>query len=73
MTMIVYAKSENYTIFRDTRTHNGYIEENDSGIRSLLFVCSEGAEDLASLRRLKGRNSIQFDKQCKEILEWERM
>jgi hypothetical protein len=42
--MIPYAKTPAYTVWRDTSSHNGFIEDNATGERSLWFVCIEGAE-----------------------------
>jgi hypothetical protein len=68
MAYVVYAKTPAHTVWRDTRTHNGYIQNNATGEQSLQFVCMEGAAQLAAARRLRMRSPALFDKWCRDTL-----
>jgi len=65
--LLTYAKGNAYAVVRDDMTHNGYIEHIKTGITTAWFVCSEGAEELLNLRRLRkalGKNGL--DGACSE-------
>lgn len=66
--MIAYAKTKAFTVWRDTRTHNGYVEDNATGERSLWFVCIEGAEALARARRMRQSSPGLFDDWCRATI-----
>ena len=71
--LIPYARTEEHTVWRDTSTHCGFIEDNVTRERTNWFVCLQGAEQLKKARRMRHSFPILFDQWCRDNIMWDKL